>query len=407
MKRMLLIMVIFSLLSGCKNVNREKSAVSIVNNAASSVPKKLVVLTFDDGNISDLTTVAPILKEHGFGATFYITSGWVGKPGRLNWKQVKELHNQGFDIGNHSTSHPNMLHISENDIREQIISFDDACAEHGIPKATSFAYPGGHHDRRMVKALAAQGYLTARRAVSPEYPLHESGGPGPNYEPSEDDPFLIPGAYVRGNLSSSDQEFEEALSRARNGSICVLIYHGVPDVHSHCSTSVELFTKDMHYLKNNGFTVISVRDLSSYIDLTKRPKDIYEPLFARLGISPKALKCDVSSGIPVFSWEIKTTRPQGQSAYQILVASSEKILDSNVGDLWDSGKVVSNNLSEISYGGKSLTRVDRLFWKVRCWNDPDEAEIKRISNWSAEEILEEMGKKRVSEYSPLANFSFE
>jgi len=388
-------------------VNREKSAVSIVDNSATSVPKKLVVLTFDDGNISDLTTVAPILKEHGFGATFYITSGWVGKPGRLNWKQVKELHNQGFDIGNHSTSHPNMLHISENDIREQIISFDDACAEHGIPKATSFAYPGGHHDRRMVKALAAQGYLTARRAVSPEYPLHESGGPGPNYEPSEDDPFLIPGAYVRGNLSSSDQEFEEVLSRARNGSICVLIYHGVPDVHSHCSTSVELFTKDMHYLKNNGFTVISIRDLSSYIDLTKRPKDIYEPLFARLGISPKALKCDVSSGIPVFSWEIKTTRPQGQSAYQIIVASSEKILDSNVGDLWDSGKVESNNSSEISYGGKSLTRVDRLFWKVRCWNDPDEEEIKRISNWSAEETLEEMGKKRVSEYSPLASFSFE
>jgi len=400
-------MVIFSLLSGCKNVNREKSAVSIVDNAATSVPKKLVVLTFDDGNISDLTTVAPILKEHGFGATFYITSGWVGKPGRLNWKQVKELHNQGFDIGNHSSSHPNMLHISENDIREQIISFDDACAEHGIPKATSFAYPGGHHDRRMVKALVAQGYLTARRAVSPEYPLHESGGPGPNYEPSEDDPFLIPGAYVRGNLSSSDQEFEEVLSRARKGSICVLIYHGVPDVHSHCSTSVELFTKDMNYLKNNGFTVISVRDLSNYIDLTKRPKDIYEPLFARLGISPKALKCDVSSGIPVFSWEIKTTRPQGQSAYQILVASSEKILDSNVGDLWDSGKFESNNSSEISYGGKSLTRVDRLFWKVRCWNDPDEAEIKRISNWSAEEILEEMGKKRVSEYSPLASFSFE
>ena len=388
-------------------MNREKSAVSIVDNAATSVPKKLVVLTFDDGNISDLTTVAPILKEHGFGATFYITSGWVGKPGRLNWKQIKELHNQGFDIGNHSSSHPNMLHISENDIREQIISFDDVCAKHGIPKATSFAYPGGHHDRRMVKALAAQGYLTARRSVSPEYPLYDRGGPGPNYEPSEDDPFLIPGTYVRGNLSSSDQEFEEVLSRARKGSICVLIYHGVPDVHSHCSTSVELFTKDMNYLKNNGFTVISVRDLSNYIDLTKRPKDIYEPLFARLGISPKALKCDVSSGIPVFSWEIKTTRPQGQSAYQILVASSEKILDSNVGDLWDSGKVESNNLSEISYGGKSLTRVDRLFWKVRCWNDPDEEEIKRISNWSAEEILEEMGKKRVSEYSPLAIFSFE
>jgi peptidoglycan/xylan/chitin deacetylase (PgdA/CDA1 family) len=402
-------MVPLSLLLGCENVHREQSSVpkDIAEDAINSVPKKFVVLTFDDGNISDLITTAPILNGHGFGATFYITSGWVGKPGRLNWEQVKELHDQGFDIGNHSASHPNMLHISEDEIREQIISFDEACAEHGIPKATSFAYPGGHHDRRMVKALAAEGYLMARRAVSPEYPLYDRGGPGPLYNPSEDDPFLIPGAYVRGDLSSSDQEFEEVLSRARDGSICVLIYHGVPDVHSHCSTSVELFTKDMQYLKDNGFKVISVRDLSKYIDLTKRPKDIYEPLLARLGISPKALKCDTSSNSPVFSWEIETTRPQGQSAYQILVASSERVIDSDEGDLWDSGKVESNQSSEISYAGKSLSRVEKLYWKVRCWNDPDEAEIKRASNWSAKEILHEMRKTRVSDYSSVASFSFE
>jgi peptidoglycan/xylan/chitin deacetylase (PgdA/CDA1 family) len=331
----------------------------------------------------------------------------VGKPGRLNWEQVKELHDQGFEIGSHSASHPNMLHVSEDDIREQIISFDEACTEHGIPKATSFAYPGGHHDRRMVKALAAQGYLTARRAVSPEYPLYDRGGSGPAYNPSEDDPFLIPGAYVRGDLSSNDQEFREVLSRARDGSICVLIYHGVPDVHSHCSTSVELFTKDMQYLKDNDFTVISVRDLSKYIDVTKRPKDIYEPLLVRLGISPKALKCDASGQEPVFSWKIKTTRPQTQSAYQILVASSERILATDNGDLWDSGKVVSTQSSEIAYAGKSLATGERFYWKVRCWNDPDEAEIKRVSNWSAKEILGEMGKIRVSKYSSVASFSFE
>lgn len=401
---MLSLMVPMALLFGCSNVQREESAV-FTEKVVTPVPKKLVVLTFDDGNISDLTTAAPILKNHGFGATFYITSGWVGKPGRLNWEQVKELHDQGFDIGNHSASHPNMLHISEDDIREQIISFDEACKEHEIPKAMSFAYPGGHHDRRMVKELEAQGYLMARRAVSPEYPLYDRGGSGPAYDPSEDDPFLIPGAYVRGNLSSSDQEFRDVLSRVRDGSICVLIYHGVPDVHSYCSTSVELFTKDMQYLKDNDFTVISVRDLSKYIDVTKRPKDIYEPLLARLGISPKAVKCDALGDGPAFSWEIKTTRPQTQSAYQILVASTEKILDSNEGDYWDSGKVVSDQTSGIAYSGKSLDQVKRFYWKVRCWNDPDEAEIKRVSNWSSKEILEEMGKIRVSEYSSAASFS--
>jgi peptidoglycan/xylan/chitin deacetylase (PgdA/CDA1 family) len=412
MKRILSLLVPLVLFLGCgtvKNVHRDQLVLSknLADNSVTSVPKKLVVLTFDDGNISDLTTTSPILKRHGFGATFYITSGWVGKPGRLNWEQVKKLHDQGFEIGNHSASHPNMLHISEDEIREQIISFDEACAEHGIPKATSFAYPGGHHDRRMVRALAAQGYLTARRAVSPEYPLYDRGGPGPAYNPSEDDPFLIPGAYVRGDLSSNDQEFREVLSRARDGSICVLIYHGVPDVHSHCSTSVELFTKDMQYLKDNDFTVISVRDLSKYIDVTKRPKDIYESLLVRLGISPKALKCDASGQEPVFSWKIKTTRPQTQSAYQILVASSEKNLNSDEGDLWNSGKVESNQSSEISYTGKSLATGERFYWKVRCWNDPDEAEIKRVSNWSAKEILGEMGKIRVSKYSSVASFSFE
>ena len=39
------------------------------------IPDKLVVLTIDDGNKSDATFVAPLLKEYGFGASFYITEG--------------------------------------------------------------------------------------------------------------------------------------------------------------------------------------------------------------------------------------------------------------------------------------------------------------------------------------------
>ena len=112
----------------------------------------------------------------------------------------------------------------------------------------------------------------------PEYTLFDRGGPGPAYNPREEDPFLIPGAYVRGNLSPSDREFKEALGKARDGSVCVLIYHGVPDVHPHCSTSIEMFTKDMQYLKDEGCTVIALRDLAKYVDFSKGPKDIYAPI---------------------------------------------------------------------------------------------------------------------------------
>ena len=88
------------------------------------IPDKLVVLTFDDGNASDLSTVAPILKDHGFGATFFITSGWLEREKRLGWPGVVKLQEAGFEIGCHTTTHPNLLGLSAEQIRKEIADFD-------------------------------------------------------------------------------------------------------------------------------------------------------------------------------------------------------------------------------------------------------------------------------------------
>src|SRR5262245_45119360 len=71
-----------------------------VASAASPVPDKLIVLTFDDAVKSHLTFVAPILKELGFGATFFVTQRWMSDSTNfLNWKEIAELHRMGFEIG--------------------------------------------------------------------------------------------------------------------------------------------------------------------------------------------------------------------------------------------------------------------------------------------------------------------
>ena len=370
------------------------------------IPNKLIVLTFDDGNVSDRTVVAPILKQHGFGATFYITASWGGRHGRVTWHQVRELDEMGFEIGNHSTTHPNMLHISRQEIRNQIAGFDRALREQGIQRATTFAYPGEHHDRRIVHALAKAGYTNARRGVTPEFPLHDQGGPGSVYNPLDDDPFLIPSVYCRGDLSPSRKEFSQALGQARNGNISVLIYHGVPDIHPHCTTSLELFKRDMQQLKDERYTVISMRNLAQYVDFSKRQKDIYAPLITRLGITATDLKCNTSGDNPVFSWKTKTTRPQTQSAYQILVASSVEKIEANKGDLWDSGKVESTQKSGIPFTRKYAAGISQTFhWKVRCWNKPDQAEIDRLKNWITAELIEEMRESRPGPYSSYASFT--
>lgn len=82
---------------------------------------------------------------------------------------------------------------------------------------------------------------------------------------------------------------------------------------------------------------------------------------------------------PRLSWVMSSElRGQAQTAYQVLVASSADILARNEGDLWDSGKVMTNRTLHVVYQGKPLSSRAPAFWKVRLWDKDDQA-----SDWSA------------------------
>src|SRR2546423_1743813 len=53
-----------------------------------------VAITFDDGCETDLLAAAPILRDLGFTATFYVVAGWIGRDGYLNPNQLRELSQQ-------------------------------------------------------------------------------------------------------------------------------------------------------------------------------------------------------------------------------------------------------------------------------------------------------------------------
>ena len=103
--------------------NQELSEVE----ALQPIPDRLVVLTFDDGNKSDYTYVGPLLKRYGFGATFFITEGLNflnNKAHYVTWEEIRQLHEAGFEIGNHTRHHKHantqskdeplsLIHISE------------------------------------------------------------------------------------------------------------------------------------------------------------------------------------------------------------------------------------------------------------------------------------------------------
>ncbi|MDR1724682.1 MAG: family 78 glycoside hydrolase catalytic domain [Tannerella sp.] len=84
---------------------------------------------------------------------------------------------------------------------------------------------------------------------------------------------------------------------------------------------------------------------------------------------------------PRLGWVITTLSPDEnnikQTAYQVIASSSQDLLDSGVGDLWDSGKVKSSQSAQVVYGGKRPDDMRRCYWKVRIWTN------RGVSPWSA------------------------
>jgi hypothetical protein len=90
----------------------------------------------------------------------------------------------------------------------------------------------------------------------------------------------------------------------------------------------------------------------------------------------------IDSANPALDWILQTSDPSArgltQSAYQILVASSQNRLAKDTGDLWDSGKVASDQTYQIAYAGASLKSDEAVWWKVRIWDGAG-----KVSAWNA------------------------
>lgn len=88
--------------------------------------------------------------------------------------------------------------------------------------------------------------------------------------------------------------------------------------------------------------------------------------------------------VPRLSWIMESEEyGQIQSAYHILVASRPELLNENKGDLWDSGKVQSDQSIHVSYGGAPLESKRVYYWQVRVWDKSDMvSEWSRSAHWS-------------------------
>ncbi len=126
-----------------------------------ALPKRAVILTFDDGYDDNYDHAFRLLQEHGMVGTFFITTDFVGRPGYLTWAQIGEMAEAGMEIGAHSTNHADFAAISPNELRRQLVEPKAVLEEHIRQPIRFLAYPAGKYNARVMAASQAAGYEAA------------------------------------------------------------------------------------------------------------------------------------------------------------------------------------------------------------------------------------------------------
>lgn len=135
-----------------------------------ALPRRSVVITFDDGYASTYVHAFPLLEKHGFPATVFLYTDFVGAKDALTWDQMKEMVASGLiDIQSHSKTHANLADRLPGESADAYRKRVDAEvrssqrlleAQLGMP-VLSFAYPFGDANSTVLDRLARADYRLA------------------------------------------------------------------------------------------------------------------------------------------------------------------------------------------------------------------------------------------------------
>ena len=120
--------------------------------------RHMVLITFDDGDVSNVEQALPILQESGLAAVFFITRSFVGQRGMITRAGLRELADAGMVIGSHGLSHRFLNTLSPAALAIELSSSRDYLQQLTGRPVVLLSLPGGRGGPREIRAAHAAGY---------------------------------------------------------------------------------------------------------------------------------------------------------------------------------------------------------------------------------------------------------
>jgi len=119
------------------------------------LPRKPIILTFDDGYRDHYEHAFPLLKKYGMHGTFFITTDFInfGNPNHLTWEMVKEMAAAGMDIESHARTHRDLRKRSFQFLVWEILGPIEQITAHTGKRPRFFCYPSGRYDEAVIRVL--------------------------------------------------------------------------------------------------------------------------------------------------------------------------------------------------------------------------------------------------------------
>lgn len=128
-----------------------------------ALPRRPVVISFDDGYLSIWSNALPIMKRAGMRGVLNLELNELDQvsQGGISEQQVRALMAAGWEINSHTLTHPDLTAIDDGQLRRELVSSRRQIRRRFGRPANFFCYPAGRYDPRVVAAVEAAGYLGA------------------------------------------------------------------------------------------------------------------------------------------------------------------------------------------------------------------------------------------------------